>query len=379
MVERIKRVVKVDEPDLGDEIKGMARFREELPDNRPVEFINTGSTMLNLAGSGRGRSGGWARGRVINVVGDGSTGKTLLALELSAILKYGYKGKESAYFPKVKNVRIVYNNVEGVMDFDTSKMYGFSGDEIEWRRSTSLEGFGASFGKEARQVKDGTMLLYILDSFDSLSPIAEIERFEKAQKKMKDGDDDVGAELDGSYNLEKQKYISQFFRAEIVNKMVGKDITLFIISQVRSKIGITFGKKVYRTGGKALDFYTHQVCWLYEREKLKKAVFGEEVVYGIRVRGKFERNKVSKPYREAEFIVLFDYGIDDIGSMINYYWGPKKETLNFQGKDYSRPRLVSYIEDCGLEDDLRMMVEEKWQKVEEAAAPDRKAKFPVSK
>lgn len=380
---RIKREPVAKQRSLGDDIKDMAEFREALPDNRPVEFISSGSTMVNLAGSGRGRSGGWARGRVINVVGDGSTGKTMLALELSAIISHGMVGTTSKYFPKVRAVRIVYDNAEGVMDFDLNRMYGFAGNEMVWARSTSLEDFGVNYGREVRQVKDGTMLLYILDSFDSLAPLAEIRRFEKAQKKAMKGvtadgepDDDEKDEKErGSYSLEKQKYIGQFFRAEIVNKMVGKDVTLFIISQVRQKIGVTFGKKIYRTGGKALDFYTHQVCWLYEKEKLKKSVFGEEVVYGIRVRAKFERNKVAKPYREGEFVVLFDYGVDDLTTMIDYYWGPKKDKYNFRGSDFSKQRLISYIEDGGFEDELRKMVEDKWAKVEEAASPDRKPKF----
>jgi recombination protein RecA len=164
--------------------------------------------------------------------------------------------------------------------------------------------------------------------------------------------------------------------------MDGKDITLFIISQVRSKIGVTFGEKLYRTGGKALDFYTHQVMWLNEKEKLKKFVKGHDIVNGIRVRARLKRSKVSKPFRECEFTVLFDYGIDNIGSNIDYLFdlGGKKTGNNLiwdKNNFKSRSGLISYIEENNQEYDLEREVEKKWFEIEEEAsgAKGRKKRF----
>jgi len=78
----------------------------------------------NLALSGEGKDGGWARARVLNLVGDGSSGKTLLALELAFWCYKNIKKVKSKIFPKVKEVKIVYCNAEGVMDFPIKKMYG---------------------------------------------------------------------------------------------------------------------------------------------------------------------------------------------------------------------------------------------------------------
>ena len=284
---------------------------------------------------------------------------------------------ESKHFPKVKKVNIVYNNPEGVMDFDVSRMYSLNvpsaksspctkAGDVVWICSETVEAFGRDFGKRISKHKDGELLLYILDSFDSLATEAEIKRFEKAQEK--------GEEQDGSYNLEKQKYISQFFRM-LTSKLEGKDCLLFIISQTRSRIGVTFGKKKYRAGGDALDFYTHQVCWLAEIKKLTSSPLGEKRVYGVRVRGKFERNKTAKPFREAEFTILYDYGVDDLGSMLDWLHGPEAKKCEWDGQKYSKARLIAHIEDNNLEGTLRAKVVEKWNAIEDRLKPDRKGKY----
>jgi len=157
--------------------------------------------------------------------------------------------------------------------------------------------------------------------------------------------------------------------------MEDKDTTLFIISQVRDNIGATFGKKHIRSGGKALNFYTHQVSWLAEIEKLKKTFKGDTRTYGIRVRAKIERNKTAKPFREAEFIILFDYGVDDIGSNLAWLYGPEVKKLVWDDTEFSRNDLITHIEKNGLEDELANMVEEEWLNIEENIKPNRKRKF----
>lgn len=345
---------------------------EVVQDDSPVEFLHSGSICLNLAGSNKGRNGGWARGRIINLVGDGSSGKTLLALELAAYCFHKMLGSISANFPTVKRVKIVFDNGEGVMDFPVAAMYGqdfYDAVFSEENRvsSQTVQEFGRRFGREMAANKPGEMLLYIVDSLDSLAAKEGLDRFEKAIRTDK--------EEDGTYGTEKAKYLSQSFFDNVCHLMKGKDITLVIISQIREKIGISFGKKHGRTGGKALDFYTHQVCWLYEMEKMKRTLRGEERAIGIRVLAKFERNKVAKPFRDAEIQILFDYGLDDLSSSLAWLYGPKVKVLSFHGVEFSRAELIKHIESNGLEDKLAELVEEKWQKIEDELRPDRKEKF----
>lgn len=344
---------------------------------QPVDFLNTGSTLLNLAASQSGLCGGWARGRIDNIVGDGSSGKTLVALETCADAFYNIKGTISTNFPKVENISIVYNNVEGVMDFPVDHMYGRRFNEgVEWIRTGTVQEFGNDFFKRVGKLKSGDFLLYVVDSWDALDSKEEYESFLDTIKKEKDPE--------GSYDLGKQRYASKRFFKTLCSEIEGgngnvkKDCTLLIISQVRKKIGVTFGKKEYRAGGDALNFYTHQVCWLAERGKLTKTKLKVQVVTGINVKAKFERNKTSKPFREAEFQIMFDYGIDDIMSMLCFLYGPQSKELkdlfgeNF--KEYST--AAKYIDDNNLKNDLIALTEEKWNKIEDGVKFDRKRRFP---
>jgi len=335
-----------------------------------VEFLHTGSTLLNLAISGKGIDGGWPRGRIVNIVGDGSSGKTLLALELCAYVFYRMEGNKSQNFPDVKKVRIIYDNVEMVMDFNLDQMYGKRFRQgIIWGKSITVQEWGRKFAKEIEANKPGELLLYVVDSLDALSSQEGLDRFDKAVKNDK--------EEDGAYGTEKAKYLSQSFFDNICSKMQGKDVTLVIISQIRQRIGITYGKKYSRSGGKALDFYTHCVVWLYEQEKLKKTFHGDSRVYGIRVLAKIERNKVAKPYREAEIIFLFDYGVDNLGMSLDFFYGSKVQKLLWDGTEYSRQDLIRYIEEHNLQKELSKRVEINWNEIEEAIKVDRKPKFPI--
>lgn len=326
----------------------------------PVEFLHSGSHTLNLALSGKAKGGGWARGRVLNIVGDGSSGKTLCALELAFWCHRFIQEVRSKIFGRVNKVNIVYNNCEGVMDFPLVKMYGQKFvDSVEWVCIKDIEAMGRDYVRRMQNLNKGEFLLYIIDSWDALGSVSDTKRFEESVQNDK--------EMEGSYNLEKQKYASKFF-SSISGMMANnqKDSTLLIVSQVRTKIGITFGKKTYRAGGKALDFYTHQVAWIAEEKKLEKTKRGQKRVYGIRSKVKVERSKVAKPFREASFTILYDYGIDDISSMADFLW-PKGQ-IKFDGKKFSqRPAFVKYIEsDKTNENKLISTTEEEWFEIEKA-------------
>lgn len=357
---------------LASNVEKSIKARKAKESEAPVEFLHSGSHTLNLALSGKAQGGGWARGRVCNVVGDGSSGKTVCALELAFWCYQAIKHVRSKIFANVKKVTIVYNNCEGVMDFPLVRMYGQGFvDAVEWICIKDIEAMGRDYIRRMDNLAKGEFLLYIVDSWDSLGSSAETKRFEESVAKDKD--------MEGSYALEKQKFAGRFF-AHISGKMENnsKDATLFIISQVRTKIGITFGKKTYRAGGKALDFYTHQVAWIAEMEKLTKTKRKHKRVYGIKSKVKVERSKVGKPFRESNFTILFDYGIDDINSMADFLYG--KGSIRFNGNSFSqRPTFVKYIEsDKGHEDKLISATEEEWFEIEQAfedEVTDRKKRY----
>lgn len=337
----------------------------------PVEFISTGSINLNLALSQKGLDGGWARGRIINIVGDGSSGKTMIALEACAYVFYHLSKNATKLFPAIKKLIIVYNNVEGVMDFPIELMYGKEfKDAVEWIQTPTCQAFGRDVQRRLNNLQEGEFLLYVCDSIDATISEEEQARIEKSIKEDK--------AQEGSYKTEKAKYFSSAFFNDLCGRMVNKDATIICISQVRENLNAgVFGKKYYRTGGKALDFYTHQVVWLYLKEKIKKIKNKQERVIGTRVLAKVDRNKTAKPYREAEFQILFDYGLDNIGSMVSNYFGPKVRKISFE--DYVDVPREEFINSLEEDDETYNMLINKvvteWQEVEELVKVKRKPRF----
>jgi RecA/RadA recombinase len=354
MAERIRVSNEVEE--LQDDI-----MRRECGLEDRIDFVNSGCDMLNLPLSGK-INGGWARGRIVNLVGDGSSGKTLLALEFAAYSYYNWSKYDSPIFGANKNVKIVYDNREGVMDFPVEHMYGEKFyNSIDWQQSSTVEAMAARFFSEMRALKPKESLIYIIDSWDALDSEDDVKKFEEDMaKRIK------GTKIEsGSYDLGKQRFASKTFFKRLCDEMADKDVTLVIVSQTRVKIGVTFGKKKYRAGGDALNFFTHQVVWLYEKEKLSKQVLGHQRVYGIVVRAKVERSKVWKPYRETEFTIIFDYGVDNITSMINWYFGPKKVEFTIWGEKYKRQDFIDALAaDSDILEAFKIEVQSHWDKIE---------------
>ncbi len=244
---------------------------------RNVKFTHSGCTLLDCA-----LGGGWAEQRIINIVGDKSSGKTLLCIEASANFAMKY--------PKGK---IYYREAEAAFDEDYAEALGMPIDRIDFGEPfDTVEQFFNDLSdicKKARQP-----VLYILDSLDALSDEAEMDR----------------AIDKGSFGAGKAKKMSELFR-RLTRTLKGSQVTLIIVSQIRDKIGVMFGDKTSRTGGRALDFYSSQVVYLSQIKTIVKTVGKIKRVTGIRVRAKLKKCKVGLPFREAEFPIKFGYGVDD--------------------------------------------------------------------
>jgi len=222
---------------------------------------------------------------------------------------------------------------------------------------------GRDVGREIADNQEGECLLYIIDSLDALTSEGGLKRFEDAAEKDKPEKD--------SFNTEKPKYLSMSFFNNLCAIMKGKDVTLIIISQVRENIGIQFGETKKRNGGKAMDFYTHNVVWLAVKEKISQTILGKKITTGVVIKAKVKRSKVTKPYKEEDFIILFDYGPDNIASSLAYLYGPEKKELEWNKKKYAREELIKYIEHNNLQTELAQKVESLWSKIAAKAAPNR--------
>lgn len=249
-----------------------------------VEFISSGCLRLDLA-----LGGGWAENRIGNIVGDKSTGKTLLAIEAAANFAIKY--------PKGK---IRYREAESAFDPAYAAALGMPMGRVDF--GEPLDTVEDLF-EDLQRVISGARQpeLYIVDSLDALSDRAEMAR---------DMDE-------GTYGAQKAKNMSQMFR-RTVRAMGRSRVTGLIISQVRSKIGVSFGRGTTRSGGRALDFYASQVAYLTSGEVEYESYRGEKRAVGISVRARVDKNKIALPFRDAEFSILFGYGVNDAGASLSW-------------------------------------------------------------
>jgi len=257
-----------------------------------VDFIPTGCLLLDLA-----LGGGWAERKVCNLIGDSSSGKTLLATEAMAnfLVKYP-KGK-----PR-------FRDVEEAFIPSYAATLGVPVDKIDFgkKKLLTVEDLHADI-KEVTSKARGPEI-YVLDSVDALSDEAELKR-------------EFG---DATFGGNKAKKMSELFR-RIMAMIESSQVTLLIISQVRADIGpFSSARGTKQSGGWALRFYRSQALYLSTKQKIYKVVHGIKKPLGINVRAFVDKNRVGLPYREAEFPILFGYGIDDVAASLNWLKGIKK-------------------------------------------------------
>lgn len=321
-----------------------------------MEFLPTGSNVLDKT-----IGGGIPVGKIINVIGDKSTGKTLIASEIIAQSLKTY-GDRIVY---------KYDDVEAGFSFNTQEMYGFDliPEDEEDKISDSIEEFDCRFDEYLSNLVDDQILIYILDSLDGLTCDTERKRNQARREAMRKGN-----KFDkGTYGQDKQKFFSNFFR-EKKQQIKQKNAILIVISQIRDKIGVTFGRKWTRTGGRALDFYAAQIMVLAEAEKYEM----RNKPIGICSKIKAEKVKVGRPFQTCFIDILFDYGIDNVSSNIKYLYnlktdggkdkGKKTDKIKWDKEEYTVNNLIHYIESNNLENELTQRVLIKWEEEEQAVS-----------
>lgn len=315
-----------------------------------LDLFSSGCKLLDCV-----LGGGWALGRMSNIVGDKSSGKTLLAIEGCANFMQQYS-----------DGKIMYLEAEAAFDENYAEAIGMPVESVEfidYEDDNTVEFLFDHLSEVADEADEPT--LYIVDSLDALS-----DRAEKSRK------------IDeGSYSLGKQKKMSELFR-RLISKIKKSQIHLMIISQVRENIGVTFGEKYTRSGGKALDFYASQILWLAETGKIKKTVKGIERIIGINVKANCKKNKVGLPFRTCNYPVFFGYGIDDIEASLDFLTtckelAPAASKLGYGSIDKVTPAVKTKIkremEDPKRVAEMRKILDahvmEVWEEVEEGFIP----------
>jgi len=329
-----------------------------------VEYLSSGSTWLDLA-----LGGGYPWGRIVNLVGDNSTGKTLLASELIAVARKKFGDK----------LKWRYNDAEAGYSFSSKQLYGFEilpGNILQKSDPAStgtVEEWDADLASCLSRLKRGERLIYVLDSLDSLSSVDEQEHAVGRRKALASG-----VPVKGSYGMTRQKMLSELLRLQ-ARAVADKNCLLIIISQVRQNIGVTFGEKYTRVGGKALDFYAAQVVWLAVAEKYK---IENGLTTGVCIKAQVKKNKVGKPFRTAFVDLLFDFGVDDLPGCADLAFGLRdgkgkraRKRLTWANIEMPLDRMIARVQERNEEELLRDVARRKWDAMEADAAPRRKGKF----
>lgn len=271
------------------------------------DYFRTGCTMLDKVVGGAKGVYGVPAGKFINIVGDRSSGKTFVSNEFIAWSHYHYG----------KRFKWVYDDCESGYSFDTNSLYGFSIVDGEAVHSETVEEAFCNISNFCNSLKKGECGIYVIDSLDGLTSNEQDERAVERIKAFENG-----KTFDkGTYGMGKQKYLSQEFFPQLCSLIEKKNVMVIIVSQVREKIDMFSFEKYRRNGGKGLDFYAHTVLWLATQKKILK----KENAVGVVVKAKTTKSKTPRPFRECTFSLLYDYGLDAIGSGIDYLYELRTE------------------------------------------------------
>ncbi len=255
--------------------KGAVMTLGDDEEPEPVATIPTGSLALDLATG----VGGYPRGRVVEIYGPESSGKTTLALHAIAEAQRG--GGVAAFI-----------DAEHALDVSYARAIGVATDKLLISQPDTGE---QALDITETLVRSGAVDLVVIDSVAALTPKAELE-----------------GEMGDSHMVLQARLMSQALR-KLTAAAYRAETNLMFLNQLRQKIGVTFGSPETTTGGNALKFYASM---RFDVRRIGQVKLGDEPVGG-RTRVKIAKNKCAPPFCEAEFEIRWGTGIDRVSELLD--------------------------------------------------------------
>jgi RecA/RadA recombinase len=354
-----------------EDVKKALRKERKKRELAAKDFVSTGSTLLNLACTGH-PDRGFAKGHYYFVVGDSISGKTWLSLTCLA---------EASINKNFGKHRFIFDNGEEGALMSIGRFFGKRVaerlEEPDNGCSYSIEDF---YYNVDDALKANKPFIYILDSMDSLSSEQEGVYFDKTKKQRRAGKDEK--EIKGSYGDGKAKVNSAMLRRVIGKPLQKSGSILIIINQTRDNPAAgMFESKKTRSGGKSLKFYACVELWASVAAKITKTIMNKKRQLGVYSKIVTKKNRLTGRERSVIVPIYHSFGFDDIGSCIDYlldegYWNKgksiKAKGLGIEG---SRNKIIKLIQQQDLEKDLRELVADVWNEIEDACTIKRKKRY----
>jgi len=355
-----------------DSIKAvLQRKREEAP-LRPKGMLSSGSTLLNLACTGNPWRA-FMRGAYYLIPGDSSAGKTVLAGTCLA---------EAAMNPLFDGYSLIFDNAEnGALFFE--KFFGprinarIKPPKYDAEKRPMCSRTVQDFYYNAHDRLTHKPSVYVLDSEPALTSEAEQKKFKKKKAAAEEGEESAGIMSDGKAVVHSQNMRNLAALARDTDSIV------IVLTQSRENMGFgaMYDPKT-RPGGKALKFYAQLEAWFSIKKTIKRTVNGQPRKIGIIASVHVKKNRFTGKDRTVEIPIYTSFGIDDLGSCIDYlikekHWTGTEGTVTapefkFQG---TKEKLVRLIESTNRERDLQALTGEVWNGIEAQLEVHRKRRY----